>query len=212
VCLACLCEPLQTFHVLVDGADIFLEDDVLRWGRADHCREPPEVGRVPGSLAGRAAVVPQQTGFQTPWCRFEITERIFTSPAQIAHGFVFDLGDIDRREVSRAHQASQLECSAAVRFDPLPGLLRDQRRSDDPAVIAFFGQIALEPIATRTRFIDKDEAFGLRWQLPNKCIKVTRACADGAEREDSGTRVFGGLGNRDGFFLDLQSTIKRARL
>jgi hypothetical protein len=156
-----LCETLQTFCVLVDGADLCLKHDWLRRGRTDHFREPPEVGGMPGGLACIAYVVPQQKGFQTQLGRFEITESIFTSPAQIAHGFVFHLGDRDRREVSRAHQAGQLERIAAVCVDPIPGLFRDQRGSHDPAVIAFLSQIALEPISTRTRFVDKDKAFGL---------------------------------------------------
>jgi hypothetical protein len=212
VCLACLCEPLQPCRGLVDGADRGLADAVRRWGRADHVRAPPAGGRVPGSWAGRAAVVPQHTGLQTPWCRFEIPERICTSPAQSAPGCVCSLGDRDRCEVARAPQARQRECSAAVRFAPLPGLLREQSRRDAPAGIACCGQIALEPRATRTRCIDQDEALGLRWQWPHQCLKGTRACADGAEREDSGTRGFGGLGHRDGCFLDIPSTIKRARL
>jgi hypothetical protein len=212
VCLAVLCAPLQTFRGLVDGADICVAHDVRRWGRTDPCRAPPEVGRVPGSVACRADVVPPHKGLQTPCGRCASTERLCPSPAQRAHGFVFHLGDRDRREVSRAHQAGQVERLTAVRFDPIPGLLREPRRRYAPAVIAFFGQRAREPRATRTRFRDQAAACGLRWPLPHKGIKVTWARADGAERADRGPRVFGGLGNRDGFLLDIHSKIKRARL
>jgi hypothetical protein len=44
VCVKFLFEPLQTFRGLVDGADIFLKDNLLGRGRTDHCREPPEMG------------------------------------------------------------------------------------------------------------------------------------------------------------------------
>jgi hypothetical protein len=60
----------------------------LRQGRAAHCGAPPAVGGVPGSWAGRAEGVPQPKGVQTPCGRCERTERICTSPAQLAPGCV----------------------------------------------------------------------------------------------------------------------------
>jgi hypothetical protein len=207
-----LCETLQPFRLFVARAEIFLEHDWLGRGRTDHCREPPEVSRVPGGLACRADVVPQQKGLQTQLGGFEIMEHIFTSPPQITHGFICNLGDVDGCEGARAHQPGQLECISAVRFDPIASFLRDQSGGNAPAVIAFFGQIALEPIATRTSFVDKDEAFGLRLPLPNQFIAIALTCADGAEIDDVGPRVFGGIGNRNGFFMDIQSNIKCARL
>jgi len=100
----------------------------------------------------------------------------------------------------------------AVRFDTIPRLLRDQRWRHDPAVIALFGRIAIEPIPTRPRFVDKDEAFGLRLQLPYKFIEVALARADGAKLDDGGVVVFRGIGHCDGFFMDIHSDVERARL
>jgi hypothetical protein len=57
-------ETLQACSVLVHRPDIFLEDDLLRWGRPHHFREPAQVGRPPGGLARRAASLPQQKRFE----------------------------------------------------------------------------------------------------------------------------------------------------
>jgi hypothetical protein len=51
--------------VFVDGAHVFLEDDLLSGCGTDHFREPSEMGGVPGGLARLADIVPQQKGFQT---------------------------------------------------------------------------------------------------------------------------------------------------
>ena len=89
--------------MLMDRADIFLEDNVLRRGRPDHVREPAPVGWPPGGSAGRAAIVPQQKRFETALGGLEIPDGIFTGPAQSPDGFVFDLWNLDRRELPRAH-------------------------------------------------------------------------------------------------------------
>jgi hypothetical protein len=40
-----LFETPEAFSVFGHSADIFLQDDVLRWGGAYHFSEPPEMGR-----------------------------------------------------------------------------------------------------------------------------------------------------------------------
>src|SRR5262249_17953186 len=72
----CLGEPLQTFRRLGNGTDLCLAHNVLRWGRPAHCREPAEVGRVPGGLAWIAEGVPRPKSFQTTCGSVAITERI----------------------------------------------------------------------------------------------------------------------------------------
>ncbi len=88
---------------------------------------------------------------------------IFTRPAQVPNRFILHLGHVDRGEVPRAHQAGQFDSVPAVGFDPIPGLFGDQGGRHDPADMAFFGQIAVEPVPAGARLIDKDEmfAFGL---------------------------------------------------
>src|SRR6516162_2383731 len=51
-------------------------------------------------------------------------------------------------EVARAHQACQFDGVTTVGFDAIPRLFGDQGGRYDPADMAFFGQIAVEPVAT----------------------------------------------------------------
>ena len=71
-----------------------------------------------------------------------------------------------------------------IRFDTVAGLLRDQGRGDDPAAVAFFGQIAIEPIAAGAGFIDKDELLALGLQLPDELVDITLPGPDRAQRDD----------------------------
>jgi hypothetical protein len=63
-------------------------------------------------------------------------------------------------------------------------LFGNQRGRHHPAVIAFFGQIAGEPVATGAGFVDADQMFGLRWHPADELINVTLAGADGPQVGD----------------------------
>ena len=141
VLLACVFETLEAFGVFGDGTDICLKDDGLRRCRADAL--PRATGDGPGSSwPGRGAdIVSEQEGLQTKLGVFEITEGIFTGPGEVAHGFVFDLGDIDRGEITRASQAGQLHGVPAVGFD---------------AVTGFFGNAVRGPRPSRRRLFSSD--------------------------------------------------------
>src|SRR5262249_50470522 len=89
----------QAFRVFGHGADIFLQDDVVRRGWANHLREPPERGRVPGGPARVPYVVPEPKGFEMALGIFESAAGIFAGPGEIAHSFIFHRGDIDRGEI-----------------------------------------------------------------------------------------------------------------
>jgi hypothetical protein len=160
---ALLFQTRQPVGVVGDRAEVFLQDDLLRRGGTDDLAAPSEVGRAPGGPACVTDSVPQETGFQPPLRGLQITDGLFTRPAQVPHGFIRNRWDRDRGEVPRAHQAGQCEGVPTVGCDPLPGLCGEQRRGNAPADVAFFGARALEPIATRPRFRDKDEvgAVGL---------------------------------------------------
>jgi hypothetical protein len=50
--------------------------------------------------AGVADIGSEPKGFEPEFGVFEITDGICTSPGEVANGFILDLGDIDRREIS----------------------------------------------------------------------------------------------------------------
>src|SRR5262249_12523649 len=116
-----LVETLVAFGVFSDRPDIFLKDDVLRRGRADALREPPEMGWAPMSLARVADIMAEQEGFEAKLGVLEIAEGIFTGPRQVPNGFIFHLGDRDHGEIARARQAGQLHGVSAVGFDAVTG-------------------------------------------------------------------------------------------
>jgi hypothetical protein len=58
------------------------------------------MGRVPMGPAHVAESVSEQARVETKLGVFEIADGILTSPAEVANGFVFHLGDIDRGEIA----------------------------------------------------------------------------------------------------------------
>jgi hypothetical protein len=100
-----LFETLEAFSVLVDGADTFLKDDVLSRGGTDDFWEPLEVGKAPGGPARRMDIMPEQEGVEPELGALEIADSNFKSATEIPNGFIFDPGDIDWCEITRAYQA-----------------------------------------------------------------------------------------------------------
>jgi hypothetical protein len=72
--------------------------------------------------------------------------------------------------------------------------------------------MAVEPIVARASCKDKDEvrAFGL--QATDEVVDVTLSRPDVAEGDDLGVVVLGSISDRDGFFMDIQPDLERARL
>jgi hypothetical protein len=65
------------------------------------------------------------------------------------------------------------------------------------------GQIAVEPIATRPSFIDKDEvrAFGL--QPTDQFIDIALARTNVPKRDDLGVRFLGDVSDGNGLFMHI---------
>jgi hypothetical protein len=153
--------------------------------------------------------VSQETRLEARLGRLEIPPGIFAGTAEIADGFVLDLGDIDRRESARAPQAGQWDGVTTVGFDPIAGLFVDQRGSHDPADVALLGEMTVEPIPPRPRFIDQDQmcAFGLH--VPDQLVDIVLAHAEGAEGDDLGVVFFSYGGDSDGLLMDIHSDVER---
>ena len=99
VLVECLFKPLEPFGVFGDRPNICLEDDVLRGSGTDNLAEPAQVRRAPGGSACIPDIMPEQKGFEAKLGRLQIVECLFTRTAQVTNGFVFNLGDRDRREI-----------------------------------------------------------------------------------------------------------------
>ena len=92
--VACLVQTLEAFGVFGTGPHVCLADDWLGWGRTDHGREPPEVGRAPSGLARLAQVLPEAKGVEAACGGVELAPGIVASAAPVPAGVVRDLGDI----------------------------------------------------------------------------------------------------------------------
>jgi hypothetical protein len=121
-----LLQALKTGGVFGDRVHICLKDDLLGRGGTDDLAAPSEVSWPPSGLARRAAIVPQEKRFEPKLGGLEITDGLFTRSAQVPHRFILHRRDVDRDQVTGAHQAGQLDRVTAVGFDPIASLLRDQ--------------------------------------------------------------------------------------
>jgi hypothetical protein len=189
-----------------------LEDDVLSGRGTFNLTEPAQVGWAPGGAAGRAEIVTEQKGFEAVLGRLESAQRMFTGSTQIPDGFVLDLRDIDRRESTRAYEAGQLDGVTTVGFHPIARLLRDERGGHDPADVAFLRAIAVEPIPTWTRFIDKDQLMAFGLQLAHEPIDVALPRANGAKVDDFSLVRLGNIGHSNRRFMHIHADVERARL
>ena len=156
--------------------------------------------------------MPQQEGFEPQLGRLQIPQGLFPRPTQVADRFIVDGRHIHGGEVPGAHEPGQLHGVTPVGFDPVARLFGKQRGSNHPADIVFFGQITREPIPTRAGFIDKDQVFGLRLQLPNQSVDVTLSRAKGPQGDALGVMIFSDVGHSDRLFMHIHSDVKRARL
>jgi hypothetical protein len=161
--------------------------------------------------ARRAKILAWAKGVEARLRGLEVTAAILTGATQIAHGFGLDLGDVDGGEVARAHQPGQLAGIAAVGVDPLPGCFRHQGGGDHPTVMPRLGPIAVQPIAARPGFVDKDGVCGLRVQWSNQVVEVIRAGADRPQGHGLRAMVMGPVGDRGGRLRDIRADRQQAR-
>jgi hypothetical protein len=76
----------------------------------------------------------------------------------------------------------------------------------------FLREVAVEPVPTRTGFVDEDELLGFRGARSDTRVDVALAGADGAQAHHLGAPLFRGIRHGDGLFVDIQTDVKGARL
>jgi hypothetical protein len=91
--MECLIEALEAFGMCSHGADVFLQDDLLRQRGTDDLRAPSEGGRTPMGSATVPDSLSEQAGCETARGVFAIPDGSFTRSGESANGFLFDLGD-----------------------------------------------------------------------------------------------------------------------
>ena len=207
-----LLQTLEPFGGFGNGPDVFLEDDLLRRCGADAFREPAHVGRVPIGPAHVTDIWPEQAGLETELGVFEVADGIFPCPGEIADGVVFDVGDLDGREVTGAGQTGQLHGVPAVGFHPVARLFGEQRWCHHPTVVPLLGHISVEPGATGPGFIDADELFGFGLPLADHLIDVSLTGTHGAKGEPCSTVIVSHIGDGNRVFVDIHTNDECVRL
>jgi hypothetical protein len=155
--------------------------------------------------------VSAQEGVEAELGVFELADGLFTRPAEVANRFVFHRGDIDRGKSTRARQAGPWHGVPAVGVAAVAGLLREQGGGDDPAVIAFLGEIPGESGATRAGFVDEDEVCGVRWHRAEQWIDVTLTRADGPKIYDLGAMSLSHVSHSDCVLVNIHANEACAR-
>jgi hypothetical protein len=134
---ACLGETLASCGRRRHQTDLCLQDEVLRWGGTHPGREPPQVGRAPMGPAHVTDRVAEHKGFETALGICESAAGLFTRLGARAHGFLCDLGDLDRGQSPRARQAGQWYRVSPVRVDAVTGFVGQEGGRHAPAGIVF---------------------------------------------------------------------------
>ena len=130
---------------------------------------------------------------ETAWRGCELAEGIFPGPAEGTARVICDLGDIHRGEVPCACQAGQVHGIPAVGLDAVTGFVGKECRGHHPAIGVFFRQLAGEPGATRTCFIEEEEVVGLRWHRAEELINGTLTGAKSAQGGARSAVILGDL-------------------
>jgi hypothetical protein len=212
VLVPCLCEPLAACGLCVHRTAICVQDDVWRWGGADHGREPPARGRAPGGPAGGAAIGSEPEGLAAQLGGLESAAGLCTAPRESTHGCLVHLGARDRREIPRASQAGQWHGVPAVRFDPITGLVGHEGGGHHPAVSVLVPPRPREPGAPGASLRDTDEVCGLRWPRAAEVIAATLTWPTGSQGGHGGAMLWGDLRPSPGILVDLHADAACARL
>jgi hypothetical protein len=140
-------DAFQSLDDLRDGAERFLENDLLGRSGTDHLGEVAQVGLVPGGLSGVVKAEAQEEGLEAELGGLEVLEGILASAGQVADGFILYGGDIDGGEIAGAQKPSELDGVAAVGLDAVSGFFRYERGSDDETGQAPVGKVAIQDVA-----------------------------------------------------------------
>jgi len=143
--------------MVLDGTNVFLEDNLLCLSVARDFGEPSQMSRAPISFAAVANIMSEQKRLEAKLACLEVAHEAFTGATQITYCFVFYFWNEDGSEISGAHLASQVNSVLPVGLDTVSTFLRNKRRGNDNAFQAFAFQITIEAVTARTGFVGEYE-------------------------------------------------------
>src|SRR4051795_10493609 len=151
----------------------------------------------PGPGAGIDPSVAQQKGLQMLTLRAQIRHRGLTGSHQLAHGFMPGVGDPDAGEFAGAMEPGQGDGIPAIGLDALARPLRDQRGSNDGAVVPESGDLPLQPIAGGPGLVAEQQPAVLAGELGNQPSHRLWRMVDVAQEAYLALAPLFGQGDRD---------------
>ena len=85
---------------------------------------------------------------------------ILARPAEIAHRFLFGVGNPNLRELAGPIQLRQAQAISPIRLDAFARLAGNQRRRDNSAVVSCCDELSVEVIAARAGLVAKPQRRG----------------------------------------------------
>ena len=158
-------QALQAGLSILDGLPVLAQDQILGRVLEAEVGQPPRMDLGPGPGAGVDPPMAQQKGLQMLALRAQIRHRGLTRPHQLAHGLMPRVGNPDAGQLAGAMQPGQGEGIPAIGLDALARALRDQRGSDDGAVMPESGDLPLQPIAGRPGLVAEQQLAILAGEL-----------------------------------------------
>jgi hypothetical protein len=105
-----------------------------------------------------------------------------------------------------------LQRIATVVLDAVAGLFGDERGCDHDAAQLLGGEVAVQPVAAGTGFVDEDGLVGFGLHLADELVDVALAGADGAEIGGLVVAVFADVGHGNRIFVDVQTDKESGRV
>jgi hypothetical protein len=136
------------------GGDAILQHDVMHGLLEAQPGEPAPVHQRPGRAVVVMAVA-QQEARQLLASLTQRAHRRQTRTHQIADRLMCRVRHPDRGQFTGPMQLGEVDRIPPVGLDPLTGLARDQRRSDDHAFVSCRAQLSLDAVTARSGFITK---------------------------------------------------------
>ena len=205
-------EMSETFGMLRDGSDVFLENDLLSRRRADDFGEPAKMCLVPVRFSDITDVEAKEKGLEPELGGFQIGDCVLSSPAEVPDCFVFEPGDIDWVQIAGPHETGELNGIAGIGLDPIPRSSRNQGWSDHVTQVVLSGEEPIEAVPAWAGFIGKDKRRRFGMKSADKLVDVALAGADVAKKDHLGGPVVGRIGDGYKFFMDIHTDEKRGIL
>ncbi len=109
------------------------------------------------------------------------------------------------------NQPRELRGVAAIGLDAVAGAAWDHRWGDDAAGQVFLGEVAVQPVAARTGFVDESESVRFRVQFANELVDVAAVGADLPEEHDV-CAIIGAVGDGNRLFVNIETNVHRGRI